>query len=73
MKERIKELYGNVANMLEETDSFISYGYMYQILRGDYTNFSIQIAQELKRMLKLDTMEELLKMVDEIKNEHKEV
>ena len=46
---------------------------MYQILNGRYTNFSIQVAQELKRMLKLETMEELIEMVDEIKNEHKEV
>lgn len=73
MKERIEELYGNVLNMLKETDSFISDAYMYQILNGRYTNFSIQVAQELKRMLKLETMEELIEMVDEIKNEHKEV
>ena len=59
--------------MLKENKSFISDAYMYQILNGRYTNFSLLIAQELKRMLKLETMEELLEMVDEIKNEHKEV
>lgn len=73
MRERIEQLYGSVLNMLKENKSFISDAYMYQILNGRYTNFSLLIAQELKRMLKLDTMEELLEMVDEIKNEHKEV
>ena len=73
MKARIEQLYGSVLNMLKENKSFISDAYMYQILNGRYTNFSLLIAQELKRMLKLETMEELLEMVDEIKNEHKEV
>ena len=73
MRERIEQLYGSVLNMLKENKSFISDAYMYQILNGRYTNFSLLIAQELKRMLKLETMEELLEMVDEIKNEHKEV
>jgi len=73
MRERIEQLYGSVLNMLKENKSFISDAYMYQILNGRYTNFSLLIALELKRMLKLDTMEELLEMVDEIKNEHKEV
>ena len=73
MKARIEELYGSVLNMLKENKSFISDAYMYQILNGRYTNFSLLIAQELKRMLKLETMEELIDMVEEIKNEHKEV
>lgn len=73
MKARIEELYGSVLNMLKENNSFISDAYMYQILNGRYTNFSLLIAQELKRMLKLETMEELIDMVEEIKNEHKEV
>ena len=73
MKARIEELYGSVLNMLKENKSFISDAYMYQILNGRYTNFSLLIAQELKRMLKLETMEGLIDMVEEIKNEHKEV
>ena len=67
MKERIEKTYGSVANMLKETDTFISYGYMYQILRGDYTNVSLSIAKELKRILKLSSLDEVAELIDEIK------
>ena len=40
---------------------------MYQILRGDYTNVSLSIAKELKRILKLSSLDEVAELIDEIK------
>lgn len=65
----IKDKYGSVDNLLKETNTQISRSYLYQIINGDKTNLSVEIAKELVTILELNSIEELL----EILNANKEV
>lgn len=65
MKEIIESLYGSVDNLLKETKPSISRSYIYKILKKDKKNITLQVAQELKEILKLNTLEELIIILDE--------
>lgn len=65
----IKDKYGSVDNLIKETNTQISRSYLYQIINGDKTNLSVEIAKELVTILGLSSIEELL----EILNANKEV
>ena len=65
----IKNKYGSVDNLIKETNTQISRSYLYQIINGDKTNLSVEIAKELVTILGLGSIEELL----EILNANKEV
>lgn len=67
---KIKELYGSVDQMLKSTETTISRSYIYQIINGEKKNISVEVAQELVKILKLSNIEELMEL---IKNEPKEV
>jgi hypothetical protein len=65
----IKDKYGSVDNLIKETNTQISRSYLYQIINGDKTNLSVEIAKELVTILGLGSIEELL----EILNANKEI
>lgn len=65
----IKEKYGSVDNLIKETNTLISRSYLYQIISGDKTNLSIDMAKELVTILGLKSIEELM----EILNANKEI
>ena len=64
VKERINMLFGSVDKMLEKTGNFISRAYLYKLINGEKTNITLQIALELKEVLELDTLEELVILLD---------
>lgn len=65
----IKDKYGSVDNLIKETNTQISRSYLYQIISGDKTNLSVDMAKELVTILGLKSIEELM----EILNANKEV
>ena len=67
MKERIKNLYGSVDKMLSKNNTFISRTYIYQLLNGESNNVSLKVAQELKKLLNLNNIEELIILLEENK------
>lgn len=65
----IKEKYGSVDKLIEETNTQISRSYLYQIVGGDKTNLSVDVAKELVTILGLKSIEELMEII----NANKEV
>jgi DNA-binding Xre family transcriptional regulator len=67
LKELIINKYGSVNNMLDDPNISISKSYLYQIINGDKTNITVDVARELAQALevKLDDLVEVLK--DDIK------
>lgn len=65
----IKEKYGSVDNLIRVTNTQISRSYLYQIIGGYKIRLSIDVAKELVELLDLDSIEQLL----EILNENKKV
>ncbi len=65
----IKEKYGSVDKLIEETNTLISRSYLYQIVGGDKTNLSVDVARELTKILGLNSIEDLLEII----NANKEV
>lgn len=65
----IKEKYGSVDKLIEETNTLISRSYLYQIISGDKTNLSVDMAKELVTILGLKSIEELMEII----NANKEV
>lgn len=63
MKERIIMLYGSVDKMLEKTGNFISRAYLYKLINGKKANITLQVAQELKEVLELESLDELVKLL----------
>lgn len=62
---KIKELYGSVDQMLKATETTISRSYIYQIINGEKKNISVEVARELVRILKLNSIEELMELINE--------
>lgn len=65
----IKDKYGSVDNLIKETNTLISRSYLYQIISGDKTNLSVDMAKELVTILGLKSIEELMEII----NANKEV
>ena len=63
IRKRIVQLYGNPDNMIRVTGTFISRSYLYNIING-YSNISLKVMLELKKILQLDTIDELLVMLN---------
>lgn len=61
----IKEIYGSVDQMLKATDTTISRSYIYQIINGEKKNLSVDIAKELVTILKLNSIEELMEVIND--------
>lgn len=66
---RIKELYGSVDNMIKETGTQISRAYFYHIITGRRKNVTLDIAQELVTILKLNNIEELMELIHDSNTE----
>lgn len=60
LEELIKNIYGGVDKMIEATNTAISRSYLYQIIAGEKTNLSVEVATELVTLLKLNSIEELM-------------
>ena len=65
LNERIKELYGSVDKMIKAAEPNISRTYLYQIIRGEYTNVTLDVAKELVKLLQLNSIEELITLLDD--------
>ena len=63
MKERIEMLYGSVDKMLTKTNSNISRSYIYQMINDKNTNITLKVAIELKEMLFLNSVEDIIPLI----------
>ena len=63
----IKDKYGSVDNLIKETNTLISRSYLYQIISGDKSNLSVDMAKELVTILGLKSIEELMEILNAIK------
>lgn len=69
LEDIIKNKYGSVDSMLQNTDQ-VSRAYLYGLINGSKTNPTKDILKELSRLLDL-SIEEVIKLLD--KNEAKEI
>lgn len=65
LEEVIKDKYGSIDNMLNNTDQ-ISRSYIYQLVQGIKNNPTKDILKELSRLLEL-TIEEVVELLDDPK------
>ena len=63
MLDLIKRKYGSIDKMIEETNTFISRSYLYQICEHKKTSLSITYAQEIIKLLELKSIDELLELL----------
>ena len=63
MLDLIKRKYGSIDKMIEETNTFISRSYLYQICANQKTKLSIEYAQEIVKILELNSIDELLELL----------
>ena len=63
MLDLIKRKYGSIDKMIEETNTFISRSYLYQICANKKTKLSIEFAQEIIKLLELKSIEELIELL----------
>ena len=61
--EIIKYMYGSVDKMIEINKSSLSRAYIYQILKGEKKNLTLQAAYELKEMLNIKTLDDLYEIL----------
>ena len=59
----IKEKYGSIDKMIEDTH--ISRSYLYQIINGEKVNITVEIAKELQILLDLKSLDELMELIDD--------
>ena len=64
MKELIKNKYGSIDKMLKETNTFISRSYLYQICNGEKKGLTIKLANELVKLLDLDSINTLMEIIN---------
>jgi hypothetical protein len=69
LKELIENKYGSVDKMIKTTNTEISRSYLYQLINEEMPNPSLNTAKELLTLLDLNTLEELM----DILNADKEV
>ena len=67
INSKINELYGSVDNMIKETNTTLSRSYIYQICNGNKSNITIEVAKELMKLLKLNSIDEVLELLNEPK------
>ena len=67
INEKINELYGSVDQMIKETNTTLSRSYIYQICNGNKSNITIEVAKELMKLLKLNSIDEVLELLNEPK------
>ena len=67
INEKINELDGSVDQMIKETNTTLSRSYIYQICNGNKSNITIEVAKELMKLLKLNSIDEVLELLHEPK------
>lgn len=65
----IKCKYGSVDKMIEQTNLSISRGYLYQILAGNRQNLTLQVMEELKNALGLDSLDAVKEVIENAKDQ----
>ena len=60
----IKDKFGSVDKMIEQSNTKISRSYVYQIIGGDKTNLSVEMARELVTILELPSIESLMEIIN---------
>lgn len=63
LQKAIEDKYGSIDKMLEQTETDISRSYLYEIISGKKTNITLKVAEELKRLLDLPTLEDVQKLI----------
>jgi hypothetical protein len=66
----IKDKFGSIDKLLEETETSISRSYLYQIVTGEKVNVTMAVMEELQRILELPSLDDVK---EAIKNVNKEV
>ena len=64
IKDRINSMYGNIDQMIRKTGTFLSRSYLYLIVNNCNPNITLKVMLELKKLLQIDTMDELLIMLN---------
>lgn len=72
LNEIIKYKYGSVDKMIEQANLSISRAYLYQIINGDKKNLTLQVMEELRDALGLQTLDEV-KSIIQLKEEYTNV
>lgn len=72
LNEIIKYKFGSVDKMIEQTNLSISRAYLYQILNGNKQNLTLQVMEELKDALGLETLDEVRNII-QVKEEYTNV
>ena len=64
----IKYLYGSVDKMIEANNMTVSRAYVYQIIKGDKTNITIDVAKEFVKALNLQSIDDFVSILETSKN-----
>lgn len=64
LKELIENKYGSVDKMISATNTEISRSYLYQLINEETPNPSLNTAKELLTLLDLNTLEELMDILN---------
>ena len=67
IKELIEKKYGSIDIMIKQTGTNLSRTYLYSICSGLKYNISLDIAEELVRILELKSIDQLKELLDESK------
>ena len=69
LNQLIREKFGSIDKMIEETHTDISRSYLYQISRGEKINITMQVMGELQRILELGSLDEVKEAIDNVNKE----
>ena len=64
----IKYLYGSVDKMIEANNMTVSRAYIYQIIKGEKTNITLDVAKELVKALNLQSIDDFARLIENQKN-----
>lgn len=65
----IKNKFGSIDKMLEETHTSISRSYLYQIINGEKINITMSVMEELQRILELNSLDEVKEAIRNVNQE----
>lgn len=69
LNQLIREKFGSIDKMIEETQTDISRSYLYQISRGEKVNITMQVMEELQRILELSSLDEVKEAINNVNKE----
>ena len=65
----IKDKFGSIDKLLEETNTSISRSYLYQIVNGEKVNVTMAVMEELQRILELPSLDDVKEAIDNVNKE----